>query len=46
MNHKVSLGLTISIAALACAVTFILTSFFSLQGFNSQVQDVKEKAEK
>ena len=46
MNYKVSLGLTISIAALVCAVTFILTSFFSLQGFNSQVQDVKEKAEK
>lgn len=46
MNKKVSLGLTISIAALAAAVTFIVTLFFSLQHFNSKVQDVKEKAEK
>jgi carboxyl-terminal processing protease len=46
MNHKVSLGLTISITALACAITFIVTSFFSLQGFNEKVQAVNEKAEK
>lgn len=46
MNKKVSLGLTISIAALAAAITFIMTSFFSLQNFNRKVQAVKEKAEK
>ncbi len=46
MNHKVSLGVTISIAAIVCAVTFVLTSFFSLQSFNEKVQAVKEKAEK
>ncbi len=46
MNKKVSLGLTISIAALVAAITFIMTSFFSLQNFNDKVQAVKEKAEK
>lgn len=46
MNKKVSLGLTISIAALAAAMTFIITLFFSLRHFNEQVQSVKEKAAK
>ena len=42
MNKKVSLGLTISIAALTAAITFIVTSFFSLQNFNQKVQAVKD----
>ena len=46
MNHKISIGVMISIVAIACALTFILTSFFSLQSFNAKVQDVKEKAAK
>lgn len=46
MNHKVSVGVTISIAAIVCALTFVVTSFFTLQGFNEKVQAVKEKAEK
>ena len=46
MNHKVSLGVTISVAAIVCALTFIVTSFISLQRFNTKVQAVKEKAEK
>lgn len=46
MNKKVSLGVTISIAAIVCALTFIVTSFISLQNFNTKVQAVKEKAEK
>ena len=46
MNKQISLGLAISIAALAAAVTFIVTSFFSLRSFNEKVQAVKEKAEK
>ncbi len=46
MNKKVSLGLTISIAALTAAITFIVTMFFSLQSFNEKVQAVKEKAAK
>jgi carboxyl-terminal processing protease len=46
LNKKISVGLTISIAALVAAVTFIVTSFFTLQHFNEKVQAVKEKAEK
>ncbi|MDE5946127.1 MAG: S41 family peptidase [Oscillospiraceae bacterium] len=46
MNKKISLGLALSIATIACTVTFIITSFFSLQNFNKKVVDVKEKAEK
>ena len=46
MNKKVSLGVTISVAAIVCALTFIVTSFLTLQRFNTKVQAVKEKAEK
>lgn len=46
MNKKISLGLALSLIAIASAVTFILTSFFSLQSFNKKVEDVSEKAQK
>ena len=46
MNKKISLGLAISLVAIASAVTFILTSFFSLQSYNKKVVDVNEKAKK
>lgn len=46
MNKKISLGLALSLIAIASAVTFILTSFFSLQSFNKKVVDVNEKAKK
>ena len=46
MNRKISIGVTISIAAVVCALTFIITWFVSLQSFNDKVQAVKEKAEK
>ncbi len=46
MNKKISLGLAISLIAIAIAVTFILTSFFSLQSFNEKVVDVNEKSKK
>ena len=46
MNKKISLGLTLSLIAVSVAVTFILTSFFSLQSFNTKVVDVNEKAKK
>ena len=46
MNKKISLGLALSLIAIASAVTFILTSFFSLQSFNEKVVDVNEKAKK
>lgn len=46
MNKKISLGLALSLIAIASAVTFILTSFFSLQSFNKKVVDVNEKGKK
>ena len=46
MNKKISLGLALSLIAIASAVTFILTSFFSLQSFNKKVVDVNEKSKK
>ena len=46
MNKKVSIGVSVSITAIVCALTFVLTSFFTLQSFNDKVQAVKEKAEK
>ncbi len=46
MNKKISLGLALSLIAIASAITFILTSFFSLQSFNTKVVDVNEKAKK
>ncbi len=46
MNKKISLGLALSLIAVASAITFILTSFFSLQSFNTKVTDVNERAEK
>lgn len=46
MNKKISLGLALSLIAIAAAVTFILTSFFLLQSFNEKIVDVNEKAKK
>lgn len=46
MNKKISLGLALSLIAIASAITFIMTSFFSLQSFNEKVVDVNEKAKK
>lgn len=46
MNKKISLGLAFSLITVSIAVTFILTSFFSLQSFNAKVVDVNEKAKK
>lgn len=46
MNKKITLGLAISLIAIASAVTFILTSFFSLQSFNEKLVDFNEKSAK
>lgn len=46
MNKKISLGLALSLIAIASAITFIITSFFSLQSFNEKVVDVNEKSKK
>lgn len=45
MNKKVSLGITISLVAIASAITFILTTTFTLNIFNSKVPNVKERTE-
>lgn len=46
MNKKISLGLAVSLIAIASAVTFILTSFFSLQSYNEKGINVNEQAKK
>lgn len=46
MNKKITLGLALSLVAIASAVTFILTSFFTLQSFNKKIVDVNEKSKK
>lgn len=43
MNKKVSLGVMISMIAVACAITFVLTMTVSLNMYNSMVAGVKER---
>lgn len=45
MNKKIPLGLSISIAALCCIVTFVFTYQYAQRNFNKNVKDVKERAE-
>jgi len=45
MSKKIPLGIAISLVAIAAAITFILTSSFTLKKFNSEVIDVKDRAE-
>ena len=44
MNKKIPLGIAISLVAIGCAITFILSSFFSLNIFNSMV-NINEREE-
>ncbi len=37
MNKKISLGITISLVAIACAITFVLTWTISLKTYNSKI---------
>lgn len=46
MSKHISLGLTITLIALTAAFTFILTSAFNLNRFNSKVSQVETMAEK
>ena len=43
MNKKVSLGVAISLVAVACAITFVLTMTVSLNMYNSMVTGVQER---
>lgn len=45
MNKKISLGITISLVAVAAAITFIITMAFSQDIFNAKVTGVKEREE-
>lgn len=46
MNHKISVSFAIALAALASAVTYILTLSFTQSRFNAQVTEVDRLAEK
>ena len=45
MNRKISLGIAISIAAIACAVTFVITMTVSLNNYNEKIADVQQRGE-
>lgn len=45
MNKKISLGLTITLMAIAAAITFIISTSYSMNIYNSLVADVQERAE-
>lgn len=45
MSKKISIGITIMLIAIACTITFVLTSSFSLETYNNSVQDVKQREE-
>ena len=40
MNRKIPIGIAISIAAIACAVTFVITMTVSLNNYNGKIADV------
>ena len=43
MNKKISLGVAICFMAIAAAITFTITMFFSLNVFNSKIANVDER---
>ena len=45
MNRKISLGIAISIVAIACAVTFVITMTVSLSNYNNKIADVQQRGE-
>lgn len=45
MNKKFSLGVTISLIAIACAITFVLTVTISLNTFNQKIAGATEREE-
>lgn len=45
MNKKFSLGITISLVAIACAITFVITWSVSLSNYNSKIAGVNEREE-
>lgn len=45
MNKKISLGITISLIAIACAVTFVVTMTVSLNLYNEKIAGVQQREE-
>jgi carboxyl-terminal processing protease len=45
MNKKLSLGVCISLVAIACAITFVLTTTVSMQIYNTKIAGVNEREE-
>lgn len=45
MNKRISIGVAISLIAIAAAVTFILTSSLTLRSFNEKITEVEDMAE-
>ncbi len=45
MNKKISLGLAISLMAIAAALTFIISTSYSVSLYNSLISDVQQRAE-
>lgn len=45
MNRKIPLGLTIALMAIAAAITFIISTSYSMNIYNNLVADVQQRAE-
>ena len=45
MNRKIPLGLTVALMAIAAAITFIISTSYSMNIYNSLVADVQQRAE-
>ena len=45
MNKKISLGIAISLIAIACAVTFVVTMTVSLNLYNDKIAGVQQREE-
>lgn len=45
MNRKIPLGLTIALMAIAAAITFIISTSYTMNIFNNLVADVQQRAE-
>ena len=45
MNRKIPLGLTIALMAIAAAITFIISTSYTMNIFNGLVADVQQRAE-
>ena len=45
MNKKLSLGVTISLIAIACAITFVVTMTTSLNMYNQKIAGVQQREE-